>query len=108
MNIEKFLIICTGQGDTDIILANGAAKEWIESEPPPEAGSGWMEALPPAVLEGHEVEGMDLEVYITCGSFDNDRALQCPGERFETITKAMEQIQAKGYKLIGEFHGMIY
>jgi len=113
---KKYLIVLQGQGDTDIILANAEAKEWVES-PPQGGSSSWDEMIPTAVQAGHEPDEDTNEdgewvivdsVNMTIGSFGNDRAMCCPGDRFDSLKEVMSFCKKNKIEIIGEFHGFIY
>lgn len=114
-----YLIILTGQGDTDIRLANAEAKEWIESAPPAGHDGAWEEEIPAAVCEGQEIDSPDTDgegnvtydprkPQITIGSYDNDRALACPGIPFDSVRAAMRYATEHDIEIVGEYHGCIY
>lgn len=111
-SINKYLIVLEGQGDTDIILANPAAEAWI-SKPAKFGKSCWKETIPAAVLAGHELDDADDDYdprkpEITIGSYDNDRALSCPGEHFGSMKELMSYCSKHNITITGEYHGYIY
>ena len=80
MSKNLYCIHLTGQGDTEIKLVSKAVWDWINSRdlgrPEGGAGSHWIDQLvPKEVTEYHAREGNYEAIYITIGSFDNDRAL---------------------------------
>lgn len=104
MTTQKFLIVLTGSEDIDVRLVNAAAEEWLGLDGHP-TKSGWRETIPPAVMEGFRGR---KTAEITIGSFENDRALQCPGEHFDSIVALVKHCRDHDIELIGEFIGFIY
>lgn len=102
---DKYLIVLRGQGDTAVTLAEAAAKQWIERPPKP-GKTGWKEKIPTAVIANHNPDYKTAEV--TIGSYDNDRALYCPGDSFDTVKAAFDFAKKNGHNIIDEYHGYIY
>jgi hypothetical protein len=103
---DKYLIILNGQGDTDVILAEAAAQSWITGPAPRFSRGAVKEKIPATVISTHKVGSKTIE--ITIGSYENDRALQCPGDHFGSVKDALEFVKKNGHNVVDEYHGCIY
>ena len=122
MTKRMYLICLTdGGGDTYITLANYAAKEWIESPFDSSKGSDYEEEIPAAVCEGMDdyIDSPDTDddgivtynprkANITIGSYDNDRAIACPGISFSRTAEAFKYAKANDMEIVDGYHGYSY
>lgn len=53
-------------------------------------------------------DSLDAEVNTTADRYANDRALELPGQPFDTLVAAFEAARSKGWLIAGEFIGSIY
>lgn len=124
MNI--YLLVLSGQGDTDVKPVDEEAYNWITSEDlgrpetfeEDEDEHGWYDRIVPAsqlelLQKDADKFGGEVErVYITIGSYDNDRALFAkPVEGYAThdsVADAIKEITAKGDTLVDSYEGCIY
>lgn len=103
--MKKFLIILTGQGDLEIKLCAPETEAWLDL---PARGN---EVVPPEVAAGDPDynPGERINVYVSLGSADNDRAIAAPGIRnFESFAELLAFIKTNDVELTGEFVGQIY
>lgn len=102
---EKFLIVLSNRSDEDIKLVPGPVKDWLGT-PPAFNGATWIRDPVPAdcrrLIDGPTYVG------VTSGSFENDRALQLDGMRFDTVRAALDYADQHGWVINGEYEGYIY
>jgi len=115
MSEKLYLIVLSGQGDTDVKLVNEDVWNWIFSQ-----YTSDCEKVPESVLleaEKHEccsfdAEEMDMEedgyYYVSTGSTDNDRAMGAPGPSFWSMKDAFDYIKENDIEIIAEWSGYIY
>jgi hypothetical protein len=107
--MKRFLIVLSNGEDMDIKLANPEAEAWIYSVS--KDGIAWSETIPDAVIEGHEEmdgEPINRRIRVSCGSPDNDRALQCPGKSFGSIPELVSYCKTHDIEITNEYVGCIY
>jgi hypothetical protein len=93
------LVILQGGGDTTIKLVTKDQFLWINQPYSVGKASSWTERDP----------SDDHEVNVTCGSGDNDRALQANGLEFESMVAAFAFAKQHGHLISPEeFCGCIY
>lgn len=111
MSNTRYLIVLTGGGDTEVTLTLMDAKTWIE-KPFRSGSSSCKEAVPKALLKAYPAEieerGLNKPVTITCGSYDNDRAMFCPGDRFDTAAQALKYAKKNKLEIVDQYHGYLY
>lgn len=107
---KRYLVILSGGGDTSIALIDQQGWDWIHSDPQP-YGS-WKEAVPGSNPEDFdENDGTNGVVSVTCGSYDNDRAMafgltMCGG--WDSVRDVMEHCINEGLEIVDEYHGYLY
>ncbi len=115
MNV--YLLVLTGQGDTEIRVVDQETWDWIFGPSgQPEGESGWEDPHVPAYQrrKSREEEGEENDFYLTSGSWQNDRALHAysseryDAETFDGIKDVLKVIKKKGDTIAEEFHGCIY
>lgn len=129
MNV--YLLVLTGQGDTEIKVVDKETWGWIfgPSGRPETGKSGWDDPFVPAyqrekiLADRRENEGPSDEddeegdrdvIRITSGSWQNDRALlaysseRYKAETYYSIESAMRAITNLGDAIVEEFDGYIY
>ena len=95
----RHLVILEGQGDADIGLVTPEQFAWINSPYPRGGRPSWIEHDPG---DGHEV-------IVTCGSGDNDRALQANKTEFGSMAAVIAYMKKHDLELSPqEFYGCIY
>lgn len=98
-----YLINLEGGGDTDITVVNKEVFDWIGSDFSCDAGE---------YSRDETIPGTDVVVNVTCGSYDNDRALAASAhfteQGFGTIKAALAYIKEQRGELADEYHGCIY
>ena len=124
MNKPAYLLILTGQGDTEIKVVDEETYNWIVST---ELGKSeqdkgklyWNDiSCPPevrkAIIETEE-EGEGFSISIGINSYSNDRALFAPcikvngnEMRFSTVVDVYNWAVRNGYTIIDEYQGYIY
>ena len=104
-NCDVYLIVCQGQGDIDVGLVNEETWNWILSDYNSNSGS-YSEIVPQTIVDTYP-KGQ-TKVTITRGSYENDRALQCPKLGFDSVKSAMNYVKQNNCNLVDEFHGYIY
>jgi len=116
---KVYLIVLRGQGDTEIKVVDKETFDWITSSDPghglKEMPISWDDMNTPAsqLAKMKKQDDTFWSVYLTCGSWENDRALACAAadgyaESYGTIKSAMNTITKKGDVLTNEYHGEIY
>ena len=107
-NCDVYLIVCQGQGNIDVGLVNKETWDWINSDYVSDE-SAYEETIAPSIMKAYpDCQYVEETIFITSGSYDNDRALSSPKERFDSITDAMKFIKKNKCNLVDEFHGCIY
>lgn len=98
-----YLVMLNGQGDTDITVVGKDVFDWIESDFSCNAGE---------YSKQEKIPGTDKVVNVSCGSPDNDRALEASAhfteQSFGTTKGALAYIKEQGGELADEYHGYIY
>lgn len=106
-NQDVYLLILIGQGDKDIGLVNEETWNWIFSDF--DSGeSGYHEDVPESILKAYPNTKSAKKIYVTSGTYDNDRALQGPKLTFSSVKEAMAFIKKNNCNLVEEFEGCIY
>lgn len=115
-----YLLLLEGQGDLVVTVVDKETFDWVTSDDlgrrPEDAGrTHWDDQLVPAsqIAKMKADEGEAYQpVWITIGSWDNDRALAAkPADgykQYSRVTDAMKAIKKRGDKLVDEFAGCIY
>ena len=105
---EIFIIVLTGQGDTDIKVVNQETWEWIIKDTEFPLGENSIYEIPP---------GMEETAFITIGSSYNDKALavqtNVPGyedndDEYFDLADIFRMVSEQGDKVVDQFHGYIY
>lgn len=122
--MQVYLIVLQGQGDEYAAIVDKETWDWINSDVPEYAigKSSWSEraTMPQRVREAidkaNEADPEDPQM--TCGSFDNDRAmhvcayhaaLYCDmGDEDETRREAKRWARENGHKIVDTYEGCIY
>lgn len=108
MKKSVYLVNLVGQGDQFITLVTEDVWNWILS-PYESTKSGYNETLPEAVKKEMLIHHKKAEdVFVSRGSYENDRAIQAPGYSFDTIKEAMTYIRDNNLVLEEEFSGCLY
>lgn len=95
---EAILIILNGGGDTEVKLIDAEWGDWFESNPVfPEGKTSITETAPDGST-----------IFVTTGSWDNDRALQIKGMSFGGVVEATEFALTNGVNIVNEYVGYIY
>jgi hypothetical protein len=115
-----YLIVLEGQGDTYTKLVGPALWEWINSDPPDFTDGNGLAAerlTDEAFAEQQAGDWFDPDdqyseggrvCHVTCGSWDNDRALFACGKDFVSIKQMMAWCKKTGAVIEDEYHGCIY
>lgn len=125
--MQLYLLVMEGQGDTHVKLVTKTIWDWVHSpETPgrPPGSHGWTDPSTPAsvraVFKGQkpdEREGSeDGHVFITSGSFNNDRALAADGDEVlfdeyadaDVVDEARQWALTHGHEVVDEWRGYIY
>lgn len=112
--MKVYLIILTGQGDTEIKVVDQETWDWIKSSNPGKPKNtkknSWFDQLVPK----SQLDKIGEVPYITIGSFENDRALwsrNADGYQeyyYDTVIEAMKDIKKNGHEFEDEYSGEIY
>jgi len=97
MNV--YMVICMDGSDADVKLVTGKQWVWIHRDPRP--ADSWAETDP---------GDKQNIVQVTCGSYENDRALQAsalPGATFDSAKAALAFIKAEGHTLCDIYSGLV-
>lgn len=115
---EVYIIELQGQGDVEIKIVGKETFEWLSSTPqfPRDSNSYYDETAPQEQVDALHDEDPEQEtsVYITTGSWENDRALAArtilryAGASYDSMADAIEEIRKKGDRLVDTFSGCIY
>lgn len=124
---KVYLIRLEGGGDVDEKFVDEEAWNWIVSrdmgQHPRDVGkSGWEDQnVPESVMEAlrkeylaYDLDPDDVTVMLTCGSWENDRALLCPSNVSLDKSKLdwgalRDSLAEQGFEYTGEvFEGAIY
>ncbi|WP_434716213.1 hypothetical protein [Paraburkholderia sp. A3RO-2L] len=108
----QHLLVLSGGGDTDVRLVTQAVWEWIFTGFKSEK-SAYYEEVPAEVLAEAERHQMldsfkDGKLYVTCGSYENDRALAAPGIQFRDVANVIAYAKTNEVNLGETFDGYIY
>jgi hypothetical protein len=111
--VPAYLLVLSDHKMTTARLVTGAVWNWIHSSFDSAQGHGYMERVPTDVLAEVEKEGdsgyiKDRELHISCGSYENDRALAAPGHEFDDVMAAMEYARIHNFDVKETFNGCIY
>lgn len=98
--MKKFLIVLLDDGVGRAVLAHESAGKWIW-KPAPKSG---QEPIPTSLREDLGPSMCD----VSTGSPDNDRALQCPGTKFDTLTEALAYVRQHDIEVVGDYVGLTY
>jgi hypothetical protein len=109
-NKKFYLLNLTGIKDHALYLITKEMWDWVTSKdmgqrPEDKKKSSWEDTIAPerAIKENEE------PIYLTRGSWDNDRALQCPiEESFSDITSLMKYCKQHHITIVDEYKGCIY
>lgn len=105
---KMFLISLSGQGDVDLKLVTKEVWDWILT-PFNGKSSGYSEVVPKEVQdEMIKHNGSVDEVFVSIGSYENDRALQAPGISFWGHKELIEYVKNNNIEIVEEFEGYIY
>lgn len=119
--LKMYLIILTGQGDTEIKIVDQETWDWITSADNgrnpnlPENTLSWDDLLVPQsqlkkILDNSE----GYHPHLTKGSWENDRAMwACNADGYsegyyDSVKDAMKAIKKNGHKFEDEYYGCIY
>jgi hypothetical protein len=119
-----YLLVMEGQGDTSVKLVTPVIWEWVHSgattgrqrNASGHLDSGWYDGDTPASVEAFlKATGQPLP-FVTCGSLDNDRALQAVGEDVlydeysgdEAVENAEDYARDHGYTIVDRELWCIY
>lgn len=94
-----YIVSLSGVKDEDIRVVGQSTWDWIHSEHVGE-GSSWPEVDPVSCKT----------VNVTCGSPDNDRAIQCEAlkDGFHDVVSALTYLRSTGLRYAGTYKGCIY
>jgi|HubBroStandDraft_3_1064219.scaffolds.fasta_scaffold192108_2 hypothetical protein len=114
MNV--YIVSLDGGGDLFVKIVNGETYNWITSDDPgrpAECGdTSWEDQLVPRSQIEKLKQGNNYPLYITSGSWENDRAIHARSADgygdYDTIRDALRAINNKGDELIDEYHGCFY
>lgn len=86
--MKVYCVELEGQGDKEIKLVSKEVFDWINSRdlgrPDGCSDSGWIDQTAPQEVKDYHTKN-DGEVYITIGSWNNDRALLAPATTINGI-----------------------
>lgn len=106
------LIQLKDRKSTDFVLVNPRVLDWINQPfaPPPGQRIGYDEEVPPSIREKYVELHERSTCHVSCGSFDNDRALAAMdmGKSFRSIASLIAYIQASNIEIVGEYEGHVY
>lgn len=116
---KMYLIVLNGGGDTSVTIVNEAVWDWIGLPYDPESAVGdageyaYYEKVPEAVLLEAEKQDCEpfsdgVELHITSGSWENDRALAAPGIAFWDLAEALQYLKEENIVIEDTFEGCIY
>ena len=113
---DVYLIHLTGQGDVEVAFVNKEVFDWINStdkgQAPADRGkSGWYDQTVPKFVSDR-LPSDERGVFLTIGSFNNDRALAVIGLKnvrsFTSVRDAMAHVRRHNLNVVNEFEGSIY
>lgn len=120
MEPKYFLIVLQGQGDTSAKIVDRDTFEWLTAPAPDFDGASRAEdtSCPETVRKRLAVGKIFSTVYrplVTCGSYENDRALLAKALivegkelNFAHLVEANAWFLARGLQPVGTFEGEIY
>lgn len=123
MTEKRYLIVLSGYNDLTVKLVNEDVWNWIFSAYDNSLANGdygYAEKIPESVLNeaqiyddypfSAECNETDEDGYfrVSCGSYENDRALSAPGPSFWSMKDAMKYIAENDIEIIAEWEGHIY
>jgi hypothetical protein len=112
-----YVVYLSGQGDVDIRIVDQATWDWINSPVPSNYRNlgHWEETIPSRPQDAEEFDPDDefadpIVATITCGSYENDRAINCYAisQGYETRTEAKAHLKKLGYTFGDTYMGCIY
>jgi hypothetical protein len=118
--MDVYLISLSGQGDQDYKVVDKETFDWIcssnKGKPKgEEKESGWYDTtVPQSQIEllNQDGDANDSQVYLTSGSYQNDRALFCASlpqyDSIYSIKELMSKLKENGDTLVDEWEGYIY
>lgn len=114
--MKAYLIDCRGQGDVHAALVSQETFDWINSFMNFERESTLIDkTVPSRQQECRKKQFGDDEIHITCGSYQNDRAMHVvsdvnglEGEIFTDAIELQSAIREHGIVIEDTFEGYIY
>ena len=106
------LVALSDRKDTYFTLVCPEILDWIyQPYNPPGGNKTWYayeEKVPKSIRDQYAKKHGKTTCRVTVGSWDNDRALLAPGERFQTLTLLMQYVESNNMRIVGEYHGLVY
>lgn len=107
-NQNVYLVICEGQGDTEIKLINEEAWNWMLSPFDDAKGEySYNEDVPESILKTFNCSE-PKSISVSCRSYENDRALQMPGMSFSSVADVHKYLNSNNCEIVDEYYGCIY
>lgn len=116
--MKCYLVTLQGQGNTECRIVDEESWNWLcsDSGKPSEDATYWDDPnVPSAVVERRKVAGLEEPIEITSGSWENDRALQCPAiiidgneMLFWSVADAIKAAKEHGMDIEKSYEGCIY
>lgn len=103
---RKYLILLESGGDIDIKLVNKETWDYIHSSRPDFGNESCIDEQLPEGVESYEEDPKIINV--TCGSWENDRAIYVKGQEFGSLKDYTKYIQNNNIEIIDEYIGCIY
>ena len=116
MPTKLYLISLSGQGDHQLTLVDEETWNWIGSAWPFKRGStGGADPSIPANVKAR-LDPIDGDVYITSGSWENDRAIRAPTALFNgqptpmffSVKEMNRFVRDNDIEIVEEYDGCIY
>ena len=112
-NEMKALIVLTdGDGSATYKVVEPEVFTWLTARPNFTHCTGYEEVLPDDVIREIETHTPNIlipkSVYITIGSYENDRALAAPGTTFTRVMDLMVYLNRVGLTIGREYVGTVY
>ena len=107
MKNPVYLITLSGGGDTYITLVKKHVWNWIISNYPSDKIQ-CSEKIPDNVKAEQKTSYGTSIVCLNRNSYENDRALNAPGESFESVKDLGEYLKSNKLTIEDEFEGYLY
>lgn len=98
--------------NTWLMLVRPEVMAWIQLpySPPAGAGFGYVEEVPENIREEYFEAHQCTTRRVTCGSYDNDRAMSTMsmGQSFDSLKSMMAYVKRHNIDIVDEYHGHRY